>query len=88
MYLYTIVISMTTKINHYPTIQWQSVIFLQILEEHESKQPQTHAKTKEEINYQIDQLAETVDHAMKAYDENDDGYIFYGEFYRYDTFFG
>ena len=53
-----------------------------ILEEHESKQPQTHQKTKEEIQYNIDQLAETVDHAMKAYDENDDGYIYYGEFYR------
>merc|ERR1712198_229833 len=54
-------------------------------EEHESKQPQTHQKTKEEIQYNIDQLAETVDHAMKAYDENDDGYIYYGEFYRAHT---
>ena len=52
-------------------------------EEHQSKQPLTHAKSKEEIQYDTDQLAETVDHAMKAYDENDDGYIYYGEFYRY-----
>jgi len=54
-------------------------------EEHQSKQPLTHAKSKEEIQYDTDQLAETVDHAMTAYDENDDGYIYYGEFYRAHT---
>ena len=41
------------------------------------------AKSKEEIHDEIDRLAETVDMALKAYDENNDGYIYYGEFYRY-----
>ena len=31
----------------------------------------------------MDKLAATVDMALKSYDENDDGYIYYGEFYRY-----
>ena len=29
-------------------------------------------------------VAETVDQSLKAYDENNDGYINYGEFYRYN----
>ena len=39
-------------------------------------------KTREQIQDEMDKLAATVDMALKSYDENDDGYIYYGEFYR------
>ena len=42
-----------------------------------------NAKTSEDLQNDMDMLAQTVDVAMKSYDENDDGYIYYGEFYRY-----
>ena len=41
------------------------------------------AKPEEVIQDEMDRLAETVDMALTAYDENNDGYIYYGEFYRY-----
>ena len=40
-------------------------------------------KPKDVIQDEMDRLAETVDMALTAYDENNDGYIYYGEVYRY-----
>ena len=54
-----------------------------ISDAHADKTPETMMKSKEELHAEMEQLAETVDTALKAYDENDDGYILYGEFYRY-----
>ena len=41
-------------------------------------------KTSEELQKDLETLAEFVDGAIKTYDENNDGYIHYGEFYRYN----
>ena len=40
-------------------------------------------KSKEDVQAEIERVAETVDTALKDHDENDDGYISYGEFHRY-----
>ena len=53
---------------------------IQILEEHNEKINPGEEKKPDDTD-QI--VAETVDQSLKAYDENNDGYINYGEFYRY-----
>ena len=69
--------------NIFPLLQSvKSIIFpFKILEEHNEKiNPGEEKKTDD-----TDQIvAETVDQSLKAYDENNDGYINYGEFYRYN----
>ena len=54
---------------------------IQILEEHNEKINPGEEKKPDDTD-QI--VAETVDQSLKAYDENNDGYINYGEFYRYN----
>ena len=53
-----------------------------ISEEHSSKTPKTDMKSQEDIQNEMDRIAALVDNSLKVYDENDDGYIYYGEFFR------
>ena len=44
-----------------------------------------YRRSKEDVQIEMDRLASLVDASLKVYDVNDDGYIYYGEFYRYQN---
>ena len=57
--------------------------FIFLLEDHNDKNPNDAVKK----STNTDQLvSETVDQSLQTYDEDNDGYINYGEFYRYNIF--
>ena len=60
-------------------MEYQIMIYIYSAE-HNDKARDTDEEKKSEDTDQI--VSETVDVSLKAYDENDDGYINYGEFYR------
>ena len=68
---------------HLEIVKYVYIYYLVFSEEHSNKAPDTETKSEEHIQNEMNRIAALVDNSLKVYDENDDGYIYYGEFYRY-----